>query len=433
MNMLNNKVLARLVTWLDMIALVAYCFIVAESMVVSATYVLWGSVTISSNWVYVLLLIIAVVKLFLFFEKSRAKVIAGIILLVAAYWLRNKGLYDFTFLIIPMLAFINTKFTDVVKAYICSAAPTLIIIALTSVWGFIPNQTETDLTRLVADMQFLGFPHHNFFMMYFLFVLFAVIYLVRDKKYRIWIHLLFMLLTIMFWLITGSNTSAFIGVGTCMILLLDDFMMRLKSDKARKLQERILAFFVGMPIYGVLITLIGALLVIFLGHGNPNSTMLSRFRIAAVALEATGLEFPVRYSEEPVIENWSWLFGTGGERWYSVYGWEPDNLYVMLFMANGFAILLPYLACQVQVRYRLYRNRRFTLGVICAMIVVFGLMECHAVRDLGCAVFSILMFTDLSLEEPEPEHILRPRRRRRKANPEPPVHRHPQRRRPDDF
>ncbi len=399
--MLNNKLLSRLVVGLDLISLVLYCFIVSESIVMSATYVLWGSVMISSNWVYVVLLVIAVVKLFLFFEKSRTKAIIGMLLLVAAYWAKNNGLYDFTFMVIPMLAFFNTRFTDVAKAYVCSALPTLIIIASLSALGLIPNITETDETRLIADMQFLGFPHHNFFMMYFLFVTFAIIYLTRDKKYRMWVHILLMLLTVFFWLLTGSNTSAIIGVGTCLIMMLDDVMMRVKTGWAKKLQERILAVFIGMPIYGVLITLAGALLVIFLGHGNPYSTMISRFRIAAVALEATGLQLPVRYSEEPVIENWSWLVGTGGERWYSAYGWEPDNLYVMLFMANGFAILLPYLACQIQVRYRLYKNRRFTLGVICAMIVVFGLMECHAVRDLGCAVFSILMYTDLSYEEPE--------------------------------
>lgn len=416
MNIPNNNFLSQLVRWLDRIALVLYCFIVSESIVMSATYVLWGSVVISSTWVYVVLMVIAVIKLFLYFEESKAKVVAGIIILALAYYFKNKGMYDFTFMIIPMLAFFNTRFTEVAKAYICSSLPTLAIIASLAALGLIPNITETDETRLVMDMQFLGFPHHNFFMMYFLFVTFAIIYLTRDKSYRKWIHMLLILLTLFFWLLTGSNTSAIIGIGTCLVMLLDDAMMRIKSERAKKLQEKLLAFFIGMPVYGVLITLAGALLVIFLGHGNPYSTMISRFRIAAVALEATGIEFPVRYSNEPVLENWSWIFGNGGERWYSVYGWEPDNLYVMLFMANGFAILLPYLACQIQVRYRLYKNRRFTLGLICAMIVVFGLMECHAVRDIGCAVFSILMFTDLSYEEPEPEHVLKRTGRRRRRN-----------------
>ncbi len=382
----------------DCIILVLCAFLVIYPIQTSSL-ILSEYIFIKQTTVYNILLVMAVIKMFVCLDISDQRTIGAIVLLAMSVIFKHFGLGDCTFLIIPMVALYGVNFRTVAKVFASTAIFGLIVILISSLTGIIQNATVERPDSVRGAAYQLGFEHHNWFMMYWLFAMFAMIYIFKKNKLRVLLYMVFALITIALWLITDSNTSGIIGVAVCIVMIIDylvHMVVRKAGPTLRGIQKGLLKLTIVMPVLAVILTFLGCVYFGHFGYQIFPETMLSRFYLADAALEALGVNLPFSVTVDRWDVPFSWLTGTG----QAVYinGYSIDNVYAKLLIENGYIILIPYIILQMFVRYKLYKSNQYVLALICAAISIFGILESRAFTTYACALFSMLLFTRIPVK-----------------------------------
>ena len=377
---------------LDCITLILCALLVAKSVLGTSTFLVTDSF-INVEVIYKVLLVIAIIKLYFCFDIRDKKYIGAAVLLILTVIFYEAGLADYRHLIFPMVALYEVSFEDVAKVFAFSSGFCLCVILITSLTGIIQNASSVRGESTSGYAYLLGFEHHSWFMMHWLFVMFAVIYIVRRNRFRGLIYPVLLMITLALWFVTDSNTSGIVGVMVCFCMILDSvvrMMVRPVKPAMRRFQDSLMKIAIIMPVVAVLLTILGCVYYEFFGYGFATNT-LGRFIITLKALEALGVELPISVTDERWDISMNWFFGTGST--VSFEGYVLDNVYAKLLIENGLIILIAYLILQMIVRYDLYKRKQYALALMCFGISIFGILESRAFTTFSCALLSTLLFT----------------------------------------
>ena len=378
---------------LDCITLILCAALVAKSVLGTSTFLVTDSF-INVEVIYKVLLVIAIIKLYFCFDIRDKKYIGAAVLLILAVIFYVAGWADYRYLIFPMVALYEVSFEDVAKVFALSSGFCLCVILITSLTGIIQNASSVREESTSGYAYLLGFEHHSWFMMHWLFVMFAVIYIVRRNRFRGLVYPVLLIITVALWFVTDSNTSGIVGVMVCLGMILDS-VVRLKLRPIRpfmrKFQDSLMKLSIVMPIVSVLLTVLGCIYFGIFGYGRFSTNMLSRFHLTLTALEALGVELPFSVTDERWDISMNWFWGTRST--VSFEGYVLDNVYAKLLIENGLIILIAYLILQMIVRYDLYKKKQYALALMCFWVSVFGIFESRAFTTFSCALLSTLLFT----------------------------------------
>ena len=380
---------------LDFIVLMFIPFLVIQPILEGSVLTAIPSSMVAQT-VYGILLIIAAVKLFFVFSISDKKSVMAVVLLCRAIVFKQLGIVDVTYLVIPMVALYGVDFKSVAKVFSLSAAFSLFVILFSSLTGLIQNVSLTRQGSIRGYVYQLGFKHHNLFMIFWSFLLLAIIYIVQKNKYRIIYIDILLIVTVIAWLFSDSNTSAILDVIVCGIMIAD-YVIRAAIKRSttlmRDIQRALIKFSVFMPIVAIFITILGCVYFGYFGYKYLPHNMLSRFYVIDSALESLGAKLPFSVTEERWDIPFNWFVGAG--QTVVVKDNTIDNIYACLLIENGCIVLISYVLLQLKIRYMLYRNNQYVLALICSVISIFGILEPSAFSNFSCSLFSMLLFTKI--------------------------------------
>ena len=343
--------------------------------------------------------VISLLKLFLIFIKDKRKAIFATILLFLFTMLYSGGIINIRFFS-TLLLIINTieiDFENIAKVYACSVGVLLTSNIICVLVGIVPDIVGDGSGRKVRYLHGMGFGNHNAFMAYWFFYALTLAYIIKKTRNRAVGLILIIILTIVFWLFTGSNTSTIAAIGAlCSILVyyaIEKFQYLMYIPA--KYREFILKFLICIPLLCVLITIIGTIAYAKYGYiKNLPSTMMSRFRLTYEGLVSLGIKIHFRAEDViPVYEDIKFNFLTG--LWGQTYPGEAyfDSLYSDLLIRDGLIVLVPYVMAQVYVMYLAYKRQEYELLLILVFKSVYGLMENYAIYTIGCGLFEFLIFS----------------------------------------
>ncbi len=388
---------------LDYIILVLCAYLVVNTMIGHST-ILAVYRFLKQEVIYNILLVLAAIKLYMCFRLSDKETVFAAVFLALSIIFKQAGLTDVTYLVIPMVALYGVNFKVVAEVFASSAVFCLIIILITALMGGIQNETMERQDSIRGVAYNLGFEHHSWFMMYWLFAVFAIIYIFKGKKIRMVISMVLLILSVVLWLITDSRTSGIIAALVCAIMIINDlFHIVIKSlhrsytPAMRGFQRGLLKLTPIVPLVAVLLTFLGCVYFGHFGYKILPPALLSRFNLADAALEALGVKLPFSVTEDRWDMPFNWITGAGQE--ISIEGYNIDNVYAKLLIENGYITLIPYVMLQMFVRYKLYQKRQYVLALICASVSIFGILESRAFTTFACALFSMLLFTRIPVKK----------------------------------
>lgn len=417
----DDSFVCQAIRILDCVVLTTFSLLVFLSIVGIADYqVNWAASLNRINGVADnVLLIVSLLKIFLYFDKNRVDAIIGGGLLSFFVLLNLLNQCDYVQLVALIVSMMGIKFEKIVKVYISVEGITLLVTFLASVIGLISNVYEERYTALVKNIYCLGFSGHNTPMALCLMLSLALAYHTRKSKVRIQIIVLLMLFLTFMYTITGSNSSFIIGM-VIMVLTIFEYILS-ESVENRIILKMRTGFLSGLrfaPFYSLLFTILGMCYYGRFGRiGLHFYTLVSRFEIIYWELGLAGLHmpfyalreankegvnFPYFLSED--IESGAYnnvdfnlLRGLGELKRGQLFG-GSDIEYFNILLFDGLMVLLPYILLSVYMMNRAYKKKEFILIICIAGSIFYGNFEALKSGYTALQLFFVALFADLNEE-----------------------------------
>lgn len=394
----KNRV-AKYIEVLDIIALITYGFMIFTSLSRTAKFLTawpndWYSLQELSIKVW---LVIAVIKLILFFETSKKEVIAATILLGLTVVGKFVGINNYLYVVAPIVMFFRTPFQKIARCYLTIVGTNLIIIVLYALMDVIPDYYIPISGRGDRLIHHLGFSNHNAIMAYWLFIfLTAICLLGLEKKRHIRLIFLTALLSIsgILYYLTDSKTSFLLILAMGLIVLVEWIIPnKVRSPYCKRIQDVIFRGMHLVPLFAIIVTAAGTLIYNITGYRGTGaiSTLFSRYYLLNNALESVGVRLPHQTINLESINqeiSFNWLIGTGAD---NLGG--GDILYGNLLLRDGLIAVVLYLVIQFYMLYKAYKNKNHIFFLVLVLLAVFGCTESCAL-DIAFSVFSCLLFAD---------------------------------------
>ncbi len=389
---IKKKIIDKVIEFFDDFFVITYMLIIIRSMVDTALYsAVWPEyVDLSLDMLIKICVLFAVIKLYYYYNEYKIEAMIALGMLIVSFIFKNMGINDYLYLVIPIVASFKTSFSKLSRAYLATVITILIATATLSILGFIPNYYEHNEGRFIQDFYSLGFTSHNSFAAFFLFASFAYLYLIRNCKHKLLLIIGDLLAIIFVWYCTGSNTSTVIGIFVCVMLIVNYVIEENNSHITHiRIKNLILKFMIGMPLYGIAVTIAGVLYFNAYQYSRMINTLVFRYQILCAALEKVGVSLPFQTIDSTLID-YSTGFNilTGVKEADFEFG---DILYGQMLLRDGLIILVPYLIIHLWILYRLYAHKEYELFIICVGVSVTCCFE-SLVFDIAFSIFELLLF-----------------------------------------
>lgn len=350
---------------------------------------------------YNILFIIGLVKIFLYYERTKKNAIFALLLLVFVFVLKIIGISDYLQVLIPVIALYGISFDETVKMYVAASGITLITILFASLIGIIPNTITNSNHAIMSYRSTLGFSNSNHFMGFYLFFVLGFLYFARKAKYIYVIIFTVMISTIILFSMSGSFTPTLIIFIVCLCMVVNRFLTKFKNGFRF---EKILQFcgyiMTALPII-LLICEIAAMFLCgkYFSTNNTNS-MILRFLNAYKTLEKVGVKMPVNIvTEDSIFLDIDYNIWIGlGKNVYP--GTEyVDTIYLNMLIQDGLIVLVPYISLQVYTLFRLLKQKEYNLMLLCSASILYGLSEVFTVSFVASEVFLWVLFSQEVIDE----------------------------------
>ncbi len=389
----RNEIIGIIMRYLDTALYFMYATLIFLSMIESAVYRIQLPIALYkfTNFFTSICLIYSLVKIWLYFDKDRRKSVTAMIFLTMAVILYLMGLCDYLLLVALIVAVFNSDYDRLIKFYTITVSVVLIVTFLCATTGVIKNISEYLPERRESAMYSLGFVSHNAFVVYYLFVSLAFIYITRKSKYQICVLILLSFISCVLYYFTASYTATILNILACLSVILGKVMSNLKySSWASKVHRYFCYNLILSPIYSVIVTTIGVLFYNRFQRTILDGTLISRYYILDTALEIAGARLPFQTIDPSEVSkeiSFNWLLGTGTEN-----GGGGDILYGRIFLNDGLVVLFVYVFIHVFMLYSCYKRKEFEMLVILSVVAVLGAIESVAL-DFKFYIFELVLFS----------------------------------------
>ena len=335
-------------------------------------------------------IVIAVIKMCFYSTISRKKVILAALLLLVTYIYNYFGICDYMYLVAPIVAAINIDFERIAKVYMATVCTLLTITLVCTITGLVPNIVIIEQGRVIEKMQSLGFTSHNAFSSYLLFASLAAIYIFRNNKHRKLINILSIVVLFIFWIITACNTATILGIGANIIVLCNYLNEEIANNLIiNTIKNKISIVLIGMPIYGVLMTVAGTLYYNTYQRTQISGNVISRYYLICQTLETAGVKMPHQTIDSSLIDGtYTFNLLTGLNKINPLMG---DILYGQLLFVGGLMLLVPYVMIHAFLLYKFYKDKEFELLVIFSCVAAIGALE-SVTLDISFSLCEMLLF-----------------------------------------
>lgn len=395
---MEQKVSPRLIELLNYILLLSYGFM---SLVIMARTAQFNFEWIQSAYdfqqsVMKFWVIVALIKVYYYHDTYKKETIVAFVLILLAVLAKVFGMNEYVYLVAAVVSFFDFEFNVIAKFYVSIVGFGLITIVACSVIGIIPNYYTEDEGRLINNYYSLGFASHNAVMIYWLFILMALVYIFKKSYFKDLLLVGLAWITLELWLFTSSNTGLILGMMICSVLLMELLVRKVGiSEKCTKIIHFFNRVMIGMPIYAVIITALGVLFYNKVGT-NYGITVISRWLLLCRELEKIGIKLPYQTINSNEIYsdvNFNWLIGTGSDQ----YG-GGDILYGNLFIKGGLVLLIIYIYVHVYILLKTLKMGEYELFLICIVLSILGCLESVAI-DVPFIVFDFILFSRLGCKK----------------------------------
>lgn len=402
---------------LDCVALTTFSLLVFLSIVGIADYqVDWPASLNRINGVADnVLLIVSLLKIFLYFDKNRVDAIIGGGLLSFFVLLNLLNQCDYVQLVALIVSMMGIKFEKIVKVYISVEGITLLVTFLASAIGLISNVYEERYTALVKNIYYLGFSGHNTPMALCLMLSLALAYHTKKSKVRIQIIVLLMLFLTFMYTITGSNSSFIIGM-SIMVLTILEYISSATVENRKFLKTRaiLLSILRFAPIYSMLFTILGICYYGRFGRiGLHFYTLVSRFEIIYWELGLAGLHMPFYALREANKEGVNFPFflsedlesgaynnvdfnllrGLGELKRGQLFG-GSDIEYFNILLFDGLIVLIPYILLSMYLLYKIHKKKEYVLMLCIVGSIFYGNFEALKSGYVALQLFLVALLSD---------------------------------------
>ncbi len=390
-NIKNNfDSLAKL---LDLFALLVYVFMVLNYILQSSRMNFDGSLTMidMNNYCIYICIIIALIKIYVYWDNSPKKALCVFAVLALAVIFRNIGYVDYVFLIAPMAMFFNSDFEDICKVYAIFVFISLFTIFILAVSGEIVNYTYIPADRDTITYS-LGFTHHSTFMVDWMMVVFACLYIFRNSKAYLGVIAIIVILSGFIYKYTDSNSAAMIIFPLCFLLAIET-LLGYKLDKIVKRINNILCkILLGTPIYVLVITVVGVLFYNKYQRTIIDNTFISRYALLCEAVEVAGVKLPYTTVDSSRIGadgNWNWLLGYSSTE----YG-GGDIFYGNEFIKGGLLLIGIIFLIQMVILYKAYKQKDTVLMLVCAAVDIYA-CTAPGLSEIWASLFNMVLFANI--------------------------------------
>ena len=389
---LRRKFSIVLSSLIEVITIITYSlFIVYHLTATSKIGAIWPSYIDNKRLVNVFF-VISLLKIFTMVRNKYADKWLAFFMLTIVLLLKKYGIADYTQLVFIMIAMYSIAFEKVAMMYVATMSVSLATILWLSIIGIIPNGSVIAEHRVIKNLYFLGFSHHNRFMICWLLLLMVTIYLTRNCKYKKYIFLLLEGITVYLWTCTGSNTSTIIASILCLIFILDDFIYH--NYKYNEIKQCCAKLLIWTPAISFAISVLSIVFVGCFGYPDLLLSLFDRFDKPYTALIKLGVIHSIKHHDIQSMYSdlgFNWIIGLGkntypGKEFF-------DNIYAYIFINDGLIVLVSFIAIQTLILYRLFKEREYCLLLLYAFKVFFGVFEAGTILDVELTVFATLLFT----------------------------------------
>ena len=417
----ENQIIKYVILVLDIIALTVFCIMAFMSVVELANYNVIWPISLPTLWTKLdrLLIFVAFIKIYLYFDKDRKSSIIGLCLLCFILLLKQLSQCDYVQIAALIVSMLGIRFEKIVNVYVSSVGVSLIITYLMAILGIIPNIKEVTPWRRVESMYYMGFTGHNPPMALWLFFLLGLFCLLSKKKsaIRIVIVIASMLMTILLFVATDSNTSFIIAFGVSAFALLNFLLPdRIKNFLGKTLDFIFYPVMIFVPVISFFITLVGICLYGKVGNTEGmTNTIFSRFMIIYWELKLSGLPMPFHHTREADIGSVDFSYflsydldsgmydnvdynlfrGLGAIKRGQLFG-GSDIEYFNILLFDGLMILVPYILLTMYLMYKAYKTKNHVLMVCIAASVFYGNFEALKSGYTAFQLFFVALLSDLS-------------------------------------
>lgn len=386
----------RINKWLilfDAIILLTYSLVLLQG-ILRDSLIASGKIIIDYEILANIFLVIGLLKIYLFFDEDRKKACLALSLLAIIIIGKFIDYSDYLLLGSMILATYNMDFSKIAKVHVATVSTTLIIIFILSYLGIISNAQVTTQNRLIAVQQNLGFENHNYFMLFWIFDLLAIVYLVYEKKLRVLFILVLSSISVGLWMMTGCNTGLVVCLFCCTISLFFIIVDRGDNDFVKLFLKKISFIMVGMPIYGAFATIIGLYMFGRIGYRVRFQTLMDRFGLLYKALEKLGMPMPFSVVEKNEVfrdVSFNIITGLGSEQYPGSEYF--DNLYGKLFILDGLIVVTIYIGITTYIMFKAYKYNSQKVLIFMATYVLLGLVESTAISKTPGNIGMLLLFS----------------------------------------
>jgi len=403
--------------FIDAITLGIFAILVFLSVIGMAVYdVSWPFNTlILSNIFNEILLFIALIKVYVYFDKDRITAIIGLLLLSFFLMLHIIGQCNYEQVISLIVAMMGIRIEKIIKVYVATTGTTLLITFIAAITGMIFNGSVLIPSRVVKQVYYLGFSGHNPPMALWLFFSLALLYLIKDTDKNIIIVFIMICITICLYLATGSNTSFIIAI-VCHIAGLVNFIIveRKKSKTAIKISRNIAAAMIFVPLISILITVVGLIVYGKYGRTEHLTTLSHRYEILYWEFSMSGVKMPFQalrdvnaatvdfsyfLSEDITSEvykniDFNLFRGLGTLTRGQLFG-GSDIEYGNILLYDGLMVLFPYRILSIYLLYRVYRKKEYILMICIVASVFYGNFEALKSGYTVCQIMLLPLFANV--------------------------------------
>ena len=405
---------------LNVIALAIFSMLVFLSIVGIADYqVIWFiSLDKLNGLADIVLLIIALCKVFIYFDEDRTSALIGGGLLFFFIVLNQLDQCNYVQLIALIVSMMGIKIEKIAKVYVSVEGTTLILTFVLSAVGVISNEHAETTSRVIKNIYSLGFSNHNPPMALWLMLVLAIVYLTRNSKFRIQVCVGMMALNVLLYVITGSNASFFIGM-FILTLAIMDYVIPEKNEN-NLLSKLKVSFMSGLrlaSLYSIFFTVLG---ICFYGRfgrkGLPLTTLLHRFEIIYWELKLSGLPMPFYTLREAHMADVYFPYFLSDDLESGVYRNVDFNLirglgeikrgqlfsgsdieYFNILLFDGLMVLLPYVIFSIYLMHKAYKKKEYILMLCIAGSIFYGNFEALKSGYSALQVFVVILLADCNV------------------------------------